>query len=122
MAKSPKSPPVGNPLRVHWDGVRLWAGDRVIRLFKKVAPRTGVLLAAFEARGWSADPVPDPFPKEPWEKPEDMYNRLRMVATNLNRFQTPQKVRFHINGDRVWYDLVGRRSRRVQRRPRVQTA
>jgi hypothetical protein len=110
MARTPQSPPVGNPLRLHFDGVRLWAGDQVIRHLKRSAPRTSVLLAAFEARGWSAEPVPDPFPRERWEEPEDIYNRLRLVVENLNRDQRPQMVWFHITGNHVWYEPVGRRS------------
>jgi hypothetical protein len=112
MARKPKAPPVGNPLRLQWDGVRLWAGDSVILHSKKAAPRRSVLLAAFEAQQWSADPVPDPFPAEPWEEPEHVYNRLRMVVENLNRFQRPRTVRFHICGNCVWYEPVGRRSPR----------
>jgi hypothetical protein len=71
-----------------------------------------VLLAAFEAQQWSADPVPDPFPAEAWETPEDIHGRLRMAVENLNRRQCPQVVRFHISGTLVWYDLVGRRGPR----------
>ena len=117
MARSPKSPPVGNPQRLHWDGVRLWAGDRVIRPFKRSAPRQAALLAVFEAQQWSPKPVPDPFPREGWEEPEDVYRRLRSAVENLNRTQCPQKVRFRLTNNCVWCEPISRRGRRVGRLP-----
>jgi hypothetical protein len=114
MSVSPKSsPPVGNPLRLRWDGVRLWMGDRVIRPYQRFAPRQAALLDEFQARGWSAEPVPDPFPREGWEEPEDIRSRLRSAVENLNRDVARGTIRFHITGNYVWWEPARRRRRQA---------
>lgn len=101
--------------RPRWDGVRLWLGDRVIRPFERLAPRQALVLAEFERRGWPVEPIPDPFPPEPVDGPEDARRRLRMTVENLNRELPVGTIHFRMIGTYVWWERAHRRRRTAVR-------
>lgn len=100
-----------NGIRPRWDGARLWWVGQPIRSFDRLPTRQAPLLAAFELRGWPVEPIPDPFPPQPDDGPEDARRRLRVTVQNLNRELPAGTIRFRDNGTQVWWEPARARAR-----------
>ena len=95
------------PPRWDPDWRRLFLGDRLLREFRQPAPHQTAILAAFADRGWGAARIPDPLPREPGDTDEEARQRLYETVKNLNRGLPPGTVRFHVDGDAVWWEHAG---------------
>ena len=72
-----------------------------VHTFRKRASWEAVLLTAFEAMGWPADPIANPLPPLPGDSPSDRRERLRNTVKYLKRELPPATIRFWTDGDRV---------------------
>jgi hypothetical protein len=91
------APPAALP---HWDGAarRLWLGGRLLKEFRRPAPRQIAILAAFEEEGWAAGRVDDPLPPHPGDAPGEARRRLHETVHNLNQTLPPGTIRFRGDG------------------------
>jgi hypothetical protein len=79
-----------------WDSTarEFRVGERVVKRFRRPAPRLELVLAAFQEMDWPSH-LDDPLPPERGSVPEE---RLRDTVRRLNRCQQPLCVRFTSDG------------------------
>ena len=80
-------------------------GRKIVKRFKHPASAQESILSAFQEEGWPAA-IDDPLPGQPGADPK---RRLHYTVRNLNRAQSPQAIRFYINGngELVRWEFVG---------------
>src|SRR5262245_17731477 len=76
------------PIKPHWDGKRLWYGDRIVHEFSSLAGPQIELLEAFQRAGWRAN-IADPFNDN---------ERQRQVIKNLNNGRVGRILTFKRDG------------------------
>lgn len=76
-----------------------------MKRFRVPAPNQELILQAFEEDGWPSF-IDDPLPPVP---DQDCQQRLRATIKSLNRSQSQQLIRFHMNGggEVIYWDLTG---------------
>lgn len=93
-------------------------GRQIVKRFTHPAPAQEMIFSAFEEEGWPAaidDPLPAQFEQDP-------KRRLHYTVRNINRGQTPFRIRFFINGNgetvrwRIVPALRAASARRARRR------
>lgn len=104
-----------------WDRVsgRLEFGHQLLHKFEKKAPAQAAFLNAFQAAGWTAEPIPNPLPREPRESDEDYEGRTVETVKSLNRSLAKKVIHFALSWDRKsvrWEYAQGEKPRRKRGR------
>jgi len=84
------------PVIPHYDAMlhELRLGDELVKSFTRPARAQELILQVFQEEGWPPaidDPLPSQFNQDP-------KRHLHYTVRNLNRGQTPLRIRFYING------------------------